>query len=175
MTTLTKTLATATAICVASTAAYAVTTTPFATPLTAGDNTLGNATAIAFEDFGLTTLSLTADGDLKANVTATVNPFMTNASGAPANSIALAYSVNGGALTSLALAAISVPPGSIGAAGMSINLADGDTLSYFISGVAGQSGNQVTFAVETAVVPAPAALLFGLSGMVALGALRRKK
>jgi len=170
-----KTMASAAAICIASTAAHAVSVTPFATPLSAGDSTFGNATAVAFEDFGSTALSFTAATDLAAQVSATVNPFMTNVSGAPANSIALSYSVNGGAVVALPLTTIPVGPGNIGGAGMSIVLAAGDVLSYFISGVAGQSGNQVTFAVETAPVPVPAALLFGLSGMAAFGAMRRKK
>jgi len=173
MSAITKTLATAAALCIASTAAHAVTATPFDTPLSAGDSTFGNVTASAFEDFGLTSLSLTAAEALEAMVSITVNPFMTDVTGNPANSIGLSYSINGGTATAIPVTAITTPP--IGFAGLSTILGAGDVLSFFVEGTAGQSGNQVTFAVETAAVPVPAALLFGMTGLGAFGAMRRKK
>lgn len=173
MSTLMKALTTAAAICVASTAAHAVSVMPFDTPLSAGDNTLGNAVASPFENFGLTSLSLTAANDLTALVSITVNPFLTDVQGSPANSIGISYAINGGSMTALPITAIATPP--IGFGGLTQNLLAGDVLSFFVSGTAGQSGNQVTFAVETAPIPVPAALLFGMSGLGAFAALRRRK
>ncbi len=170
-----RSFALATVIASAASAASAVSVTPFDTPLSAGDATFGNAVATAFEDFGMTTLSFTAADDLKAEISATINPFLVSPSGTPSNTISLGYSVNAGAISSLSITEVPTPAGSIGAAGTSLALMMGDTVSFFVNGSAGESGNQVTFAVETSVVPVAPAMGFALTGLLALGLVRRRK
>lgn len=170
-----RSTALATVIACAASAASAVSVTPFDTPLSAGDATFGNAIATAFEDFGETVLSFTAADDLKAEVSATINPFLVSPSGVPSNTIDLSYAINGGALAELSVAEIATPAGSIGAAGTTVSLMAGDVVSFFVSGSAGRSGNQVTFAVETSVVPVAPAMGFALTGLLALGLVRRRK
>lgn len=177
MTTFWKSAALAAVTCMAAPAAYAVTVTPFATPLSAGDNTFGNATAVAFEDFNMTSLSFTAADMLSANISATINPFLADLSGTATNSIDLSYGINGGAIVGLPISVVDVGVGSVGAAGTQLSLDAGDTVSIFVSGSAGRSGNQVTFAIETspAAIPVPAAGLMLLTALGGAAALRRKK
>lgn len=173
-----RTLAAAAAIAIVGLPAYAISVTPFATPLSVGDSTLGNAAATADESFGATTLSFTAAEDLTANISATINPFLADLSGNPTNSITIDWSINGGFVTRLDIVTVSIPTGSIGAAGLGVGLEAGDEFQFLIGGVAGQSGNQVTFAIETtapAPVPVPAAGLLGLSGIAALVGMRRRR
>lgn len=160
---------------VASVAA-AVTVTPFATPLTAGDAAFGNAVAVPFEDFGMTALSFAADGPLRAMISATINPFLISPGGMPSNSIDLAFAVNGGVASPLPVTQVPTPPsGSVGAAGVALDLLDGDVVSFFITGVAGMSGNQVTFAIETLPVPVPAVLPLMASALLGLGLMSRRR
>lgn len=176
MTSKLRALALAAAFSGVASVASAVVIDPFDTPLSAGDNTNGGATAAAFEDFGMTSLAFTAADPLRATVSFTINPFLTDLSGTPANSISLAYSVNGGAAVDLSIIVVPIPPaGSIGSGGMAIDLAAGDTLSFIVDGVAGQSGNLVTLVVETAAVPIAPAGALGLTGIVALAAARRAR
>lgn len=168
-------VALATLLSCAATTASAVVVTPFDTPLSAGDATFGNAVTTAFEDFGMTTLSFTAATDLKADVSISINPFLVSPSGIPSNSIALSYSIDGGSAVALSITEVGTPAGSVGASGAVIGLDAGEQLSFFINGAAGQSGNQVTFAVETEVIPLLPASGFALTGLLALGALRRRK
>ena len=157
---LTKMIATAmvATVTMVAASAHAVVSTPFATPLSGGDSTFGSATAMAFEDFGMTTLSFTAADDLRAEISYTINPFLADLQGTPANTINLAYSINGGTMFDLAIDVVNVGVGTVGAGGLFLDLMAGDVVSFFITGLAGQSGNQVTFAIETDAVPVPAAL-----------------
>lgn len=162
----------------AASSAHAVTVSPFSTPLNPGDNTNGLAQATAFEDFGMTTLLTTAADDLIAEVSVTINPFMTDLAGTPTNSIDIAYSINGGSAIALNIITVGTPVGTIGAAGVEFALFAGDTVSFFVTGVAGQSGNLVTFVVETmspSEVPLPAALPLFMAGIAGLGYARRRK
>ena len=174
---LAKVSALAAALAISASAAFAVSTTPFDTPLSAGDGTLGNVVAASFESFNMASLSFTAADNLLAEISITINPFFVSHGGQASNSISLSYAINSGAEVPLPITSIAVPPsGSIGATGVAFTLMAGDTATFFVDGTAGQSGNQVTFAVETspAAVPvAPAGVLL----ITALGALamgRRK-
>lgn len=166
------------ATAISATAAFAVSTSPFSTPLSPGDSTLGSATASAFENFGMTTLLFTAADDLLASYTAIIDPFFTDLVGAPLTSISLAYSVNGGATSAISITPLTTP--AVGAAGGNVLLGAGDTLSFFISGQAGQSGNTVSFGIETSDVPVPSvpvlpAGYLAVTGLAALGATRLRK
>lgn len=169
-----KVLAMAAALAIPGSSAFAVTTTPFASPLSAGDSTLGNTVASAFEDFSFTTLSFTAATDLVADTSITINPFLTDVTGSPTNSIGLSYSINGA--SAIALPIVNVL--TIGASELRGLVMDaGDTLSYFVTGTAGRSGNQVTFAVETspvAPIPLPAGALLMLTALGGMAVVRRK-
>lgn len=176
MTSTLRALAIAATFSTVASMASAVVTTPFATPLSAGDNTFGNAKADPGASFGLTALTFTAATPLRAAVSFTINPFLTDLSGNPANSISLAYSINGGAFNALAVTAVPVGSfGTIGAGETSILAEAGDVVSFFISGTAGQSGNQVTFAIETSEVPIAPAGALALTGVGALAAARRAR
>lgn len=175
-----KTLAVASAATVLLTStAWAVSVSPFDTPLSAGDNTNGSATASAFEDFGATQLSFTAATDLDSETSITVNPYLVDLTGTPSNDITLEYAINGGATTVLPITVVDIGVGTIGATGVSVGLTTGDTLTFFINGTAGQSGNLVTFAVETTeslgVVPLAPAAAFTLVGALALGSMGRRR
>lgn len=167
---------------ITATSAAAVSVLPFGTPLSAGDSTLGNAVATPFEDFSNTELSFTAATDLVADITITINPYLVSPSGIPSNSIALNYAINGGSLNMLPITDVSLPSGgSVGAAGISLLLSAGDVTSFFIDGSAGQSGNQVTFAIETvgqggpSPIPVPASGLMLITGAGVLAAARRRR
>ena len=169
-------VACAAAIVLTATSAGAVTVTPFDTPLSPGDSTNGGATAAAFEDFGMTVLSTQASDLLEADVSFTINPFRTDLSGNPANSIEIGYSINGGPVINLPILEVVIPTGMIGAGGVAVNLEAGDVLTFLITGIAGQSGNLVTFAIETSEIPIPAALPLFAAGLAGFGfAARRKK
>lgn len=157
----------------AATMASAVSIDAFDTPLSAGDATQGSADAMAGESFGMTTLNFTAATPLRAAVSITVNPFLTDVSGNPGNTISIAYSIDGGLAVAIPVTAIVAPP--IGAAAASIDLEAGETVSFFVTGTAGQSGNQVTFAVETSEVPLAPAGALALTGVAALAAARRAR
>ncbi len=164
---------------IAVSSANALTTTPYQSPLSGGDSSLANAIATAGESFGGTELSFTAADWLNSFTSITINPF--NATGGfPANSISLSYAVNGGETTALDIIPTPSPFNSpnasaTGSSFLEMMLNQGDTLSFFINGSAGASGNQVTFATNTAAVPLPAAGLLYLAGVGGVVALRRKR
>lgn len=146
--------------------ASAVSTSPFDTPLSAGDATYGDITAIADENFGSAFISFMASTDLIADISYTVTPYTV------LDSISLALSHNNGANQGLALS-------FNGAGALSYALSAGDTLSLIVSGVAGLSGNTVNFDIQTrapSVVPVPATLPLIASALVGLGLVswRRK-
>ncbi|SFA89647.1 MYXO-CTERM domain-containing protein [Poseidonocella pacifica] len=172
-----KSLGVAALFCVAASMASAVTVKPFDTPLSAGDATYGNAVAMAGESFAGETLSFAAATDLLAKITATINPFFLSPGGVPSNTISLSYAIDADPAIPLAVTTVLIGPGSVGATGLNIFLGAGQTLSFFLNGKAGPSGNQVTFAVETAPAPVPIvpAGALGLTGILALASLRRRK
>lgn len=160
--------------------ASAITITPFDTGLdglNAGESTLGNAVASTFEDYNGTELGFTVEDNLAADISITVNPYLLSPSGIPSNSIALSYVINGATPIDILVNQVNVPSfGAIGAAGLALSLQASDVVSFFIDGVAGGSGNQVTFIVETtAAVPIGASGLLLLSGFGLLAATRRRK
>lgn len=159
--------------------ASAVTIDPFDPLLNAGDNTLGNAVAdpLEFYEGGSgTELFFDVAEALRANISITINPYLLSPNGTPSNDIDLFYSISGGAPMEIAVTQTLVPAfAAIGSAGLNLVLAAGQEVRFFVEGQAGGSGNQVTFIVETSVVPIGATGLLLLSGFGALAATRRRK
>lgn len=185
-----KALIAATVLGMSATAASAATvydgdidTLEFRTPMFAGDPNRANAVADPFEYFSTATvtytgLSFTADEDLLSRTQFTINPYFLDLDGNPANSIAIAYSVDGDTAIDLAIVPTNTDTGITGSGGLEIFLFAGQTLEFQITGQAGASGNQVTFQTDTfdvSQVPAPAAGVLMVGALGAFGALRRKK
>jgi hypothetical protein len=173
LTSYTRGIAAAAALSLLASAASAVTVTDFdPNALNAGDSTFGNAVADATEDFGSTTLFFSANEDLEAFTSITINPFNT---GQGANSIAISYAINGGSSMSVDL----FPAGPIGWGQVDLDLMSGDQVMFAISGIAGASGNQVTFAVGTAgappILPLPAGAILLTTGLGAFAAFGRRQ
>ncbi|WP_136636906.1 VPLPA-CTERM sorting domain-containing protein [Pseudooceanicola onchidii] len=177
-----KTFIAASALALSATAASAI-TIDFDTPMAAGENTSAYVGIPKFSEFAADGknyigLSFTADNNLYALTQFTINPYNTDLEGNPANSIAIAYSIDGSAPVDLAILAGITPTGTVGSGGVGFYLLAGQTVEFRVSGESGQSGNQVTFAVETTetpAVPLPAAGFLMVGALGAMGVIRRKK
>jgi hypothetical protein len=151
-------------------------------PLFDGSTEQSNASAVAFEDYGNLTGSLTAGENLTLDFTTTVNPFLDALSGGGfSNTIDLAYQINSGPSVDIPV----TQNNNTGSAFFSgISLMQDDVISFFISGTAGRSGNDVDFNIVAtgtgpgpSEIPLPPTMIMGLSALAGVGLLklRRKK
>jgi hypothetical protein len=157
--------------------ASAVVVTGFAlstpTMIFAGDTAQANATASPFEDYLGTSGSLRAGQDLLLFLTATINPYLNAVStGGVANSISLDYQVNAGPLVNLAVTQTN-QTGSAFVPSLSLN--QDDIITFFVTGTAGPSGNDVDFNVTASAIPVPPAALLGLTAIAGSYLMMRRR
>ncbi|WOI56509.1 VPLPA-CTERM sorting domain-containing protein [Palleronia sp. LCG004] len=130
------------------------------------------ARATAFEDFDGAFVFFEATEALRSSTSITINPFNASAGDPSANTIDLSYALNDGERMSLGID----PSGNrTGSSELDFNLGAGDRLSFFLNGMAGSGGNQVTFQTTTAAIPLPAAGLLYVAGIGGVIAMRRKR
>lgn len=172
---LSRLLPVAAIVMLVATSASAVTTMGFFNApdtISSTDGALGIAIADENEDYGTVTGMLTATDNLVADITLTINPFLTGPMGS-LNTIMLSYSVNGAPEIAIAI----TQDNNTGSGRIVLGLMASDELQIFVNGMAGPNGNSVTAAVatEAAAVPLPAASLLLLGGLAGFGAIRRRK
>ncbi|SNR42244.1 VPLPA-CTERM sorting domain-containing protein [Puniceibacterium sediminis] len=141
----------------------------------ANGSELGTVSESKNDTFANQTATFVAGENLNGiTISVTINPYLTVTPSSPtlSNSIALSYSLNGGATTPITITKF----GAVGGATIeNFIMATNDVFRFFVNGVAGKSGNTVTLNVLAPAVPLPAAGLLLLGGIAGLASARRKK
>ncbi|WP_146587983.1 VPLPA-CTERM sorting domain-containing protein [Puniceibacterium confluentis] len=135
----------------------------------------GSVKATALENFNNATASFTTGERLFTSMSLTVNPYRTNATGTLLNSISVSYTINGGPAVLFDI----IKTGLTGSASLEhIILEKDDVFRFFVNGIAGPSGNEVTFNVfadGVAPIPLPAGGLLLIGALGGLSIVRRRR
>lgn len=185
MYTLLRTLATGTLLMSSLNSGHALTVDHFSSPIAAGESTNASLKADPFEQFGTESLVFLASTAMFTVFSVAVNPFDWSANNGSDNEIEISYSINNGTRFEMLTTGIGVTNDlGVGAGKLELTLSEAATVSFFVEGLAGRSGNQVTFAAETSplnsnnsvivtpLLPSSLLLVSGV-GLLAIGRKRK--